>query len=119
MTKRYFFSIIILFSVLSYASSEIQVIDSSECADMSGLRDHWDMAIPVAENGKQIITDNKVKDRGATVVFNGVELAETPDRSEPYANLYSPLLGTPEQHHAWMTIRKMPGSIRTIQLWRQ
>ena len=34
--------------------------------------------------------------------FNGVELAETPDRSEPYRNPYSPLLGTPEQHRAWI-----------------
>lgn len=35
-------------------------------------------------------------------VMNGVELAETADCSEPYANPYSPLLGTPEQHRAWI-----------------
>jgi hypothetical protein len=35
-------------------------------------------------------------------VFNGVELIETPDRSEPYANPYSPLLGTPGQHRSWV-----------------
>ena len=34
-------------------------------------------------------------------VMNGVELIETPDRSEPYDNPYSPLLGTPAQHRAW------------------
>jgi hypothetical protein len=33
--------------------------------------------------------------------LNGVELAETQDRSEPYENPYSPLLGTPAQHRAW------------------
>jgi hypothetical protein len=35
-------------------------------------------------------------------VMNGVELKETTDRSEPYANPYSPLLGTPAQHRAWI-----------------
>lgn len=68
MTKRYFYSIMILFSVLSYALSEVLVIDSSECAGMSGLRAHWDMAIPVTEDGKRVITDGKIKDRGATVM---------------------------------------------------
>jgi hypothetical protein len=30
-----------------------------------------------------------------------VELLETPDRSEPYANPYAPLLGAPDRHRAW------------------
>ena len=34
--------------------------------------------------------------------MNGVELPETDDRSEPYPNSYSPLLGTPAQHRAWV-----------------
>ena len=33
--------------------------------------------------------------------LNGVELAATDDRSEPYNNPYSPLLGTSEHHRAW------------------
>ena len=33
--------------------------------------------------------------------LNGTELAESPDRSEPYGNPYTPLLGTPEQHRSW------------------
>ena len=35
-------------------------------------------------------------------VMNGVELRETGDRSEPFTNPYTPLLGTPEQHRAWI-----------------
>jgi len=34
--------------------------------------------------------------------FNGVTLTATEDRSEPFDNPYSPLLGTPEQHRAWV-----------------
>lgn len=34
-------------------------------------------------------------------VLNGVELADTADRSEPYPNPYPPLLGTAAEHRAW------------------
>jgi hypothetical protein len=34
--------------------------------------------------------------------MNGVELVETRDRSEPYENPYSPMLGTTEQLRAWI-----------------
>jgi len=39
--------------------------------------------------------------------FNGYELEETPDRSEPYKNPYSPLLGTSGQHRAWKVPAKL------------
>ena len=35
-------------------------------------------------------------------VMNGVQLKEAGDRAEPFANPYTPLLGTPEQHRAWI-----------------
>lgn len=34
--------------------------------------------------------------------FNGVSLTETGERTEPYENPYPPLLGTDEQHRAWV-----------------
>jgi hypothetical protein len=40
--------------------------------------------------------------------FNGQELAETPDRSEPYANPYPALLGGPEHHRAWLMPPGLP-----------
>jgi len=40
--------------------------------------------------------------------FNGQELAETPDRSEPYANPYPALLGGPEHHRAWLVPPGLP-----------
>jgi len=36
-----------------------------------------------------------------TATLNGAKLAGTPDRREPYANPYSPLLATPGHHRAW------------------
>ena len=57
---------------------------------------------------------------GATrwrAVMNGVELTETDDRSEPYANPYSPLLGTPEQHRAWIVPANLcKDGINTIEI---
>jgi hypothetical protein len=50
-------------------------------------------------------------------VMNGEELAETDDRSEPYDNPYSPLLGTPEQHRAWtVPVRLCQDGINTIEI---
>ncbi|MBI5684978.1 MAG: hypothetical protein HZC54_07845 [Verrucomicrobia bacterium] len=40
--------------------------------------------------------------------FNGQELAETPDRSEPYANPYPALLGGLEHHRAWLMPPGLP-----------
>ena len=40
--------------------------------------------------------------------FNGQELVETPDRSEPYANPYPALLGGPEHHRAWLVPPELP-----------
>jgi hypothetical protein len=74
-----------------------------------------DMAPPIHSapstgSGQGWLVDGRLRiqspeDLGATrwrAVINGVDLAETTDRSEPYANPYSPLLGTPEQHRAWI-----------------
>ena len=38
-------------------------------------------------------------------MMNSVELEETQDRSEPYENPYPPLLGTHEEHRAWIVPR--------------
>lgn len=43
-----------------------------------------------------------------TCRFNGQELAETADRSEPYANPYPSLLGGPENHRAWIVPKELP-----------
>jgi hypothetical protein len=40
--------------------------------------------------------------------FNGAELQETNDRSEPYDNPYPPLLGGPEDHRAWIVPPSLP-----------
>ncbi len=58
-----------------------------------------DMAPPVGRwqtDGRlRIQSPEDLGDSRWRAVMNGVELAETPDRSEPYANPYSTLLGTP------------------------
>ncbi len=60
------------------------------------------------------------QDLGASrwrAVLNGVELTETDDRSEPYDNLYLPLLGTQEQHRAWAVPAKLcKDGINTIEI---
>lgn len=43
-----------------------------------------------------------------TCRFNGQELTETADRSEPFANPYPALLGGPEQHRAWIVPADLP-----------
>lgn len=43
-----------------------------------------------------------------TCRFNGQELTETADRSEPFANPYPALLGGPEQHRAWIVPAGLP-----------
>jgi len=49
--------------------------------------------------------------------FNGVELKETADRSEPYSNPYPPLLGTPEHHRAWIVpVTVLKDGINTIEI---
>jgi hypothetical protein len=49
--------------------------------------------------------------------FNGTDLRETPDRSEPYENPYPPLLGGPEQHRAWLVPTDLPkNGLNTIEV---
>ena len=49
--------------------------------------------------------------------FNGQELAETPDRSEPYPNPYPALLGEPQHHRAWIVPSNLPkDGINQIEL---
>ena len=43
-----------------------------------------------------------------TCSFNGQQLTETPDRSEPYANPYPALLGGPKNHRAWLVPPGLP-----------
>lgn len=64
------FGIIAFFSKLE--AQDILSFDSPECSGMSGFRSHWDMAIPVTENGARIVKDSVVKDRGQTAVWDGV-----------------------------------------------
>jgi|694.fasta_scaffold63198_2 hypothetical protein len=64
------FGIIAFFSKLE--AQDILTIESPECAGMSGFRAHWDMAIPVTENGTRMVKDSVVKDRGQTAVWDGV-----------------------------------------------
>jgi hypothetical protein len=52
-------------------AAETLTFDNPECAGMSGLRAHWDAAIPVAEDGERLVKDAKVKDRGQTAVWGG------------------------------------------------
>jgi hypothetical protein len=49
--------------------------------------------------------------------INGVKLMETQDRSEPYNNIYPQLLGTPEQHRAWLVpATVLMNGINTIKI---
>ncbi len=49
--------------------------------------------------------------------FNGRNLTETPDRSEPYPNPYPALLGEPEHHRAWIVPPSLPkDGINRIEL---
>jgi hypothetical protein len=48
-------------------------------------------------------------------VINGAELVETADRSEPYNSPYLSLLGTPEQHRAWIVSPDvLRGGVNTV-----
>ncbi len=66
----------------------------------------FDMAPPAGgwrKGGRlRIQAEGSLGDSRWQAALNGVPLAETPDRSEPYPNPYPPLLGTPEQHRAWV-----------------
>ncbi|OPZ88214.1 MAG: hypothetical protein BWY76_00058 [bacterium ADurb.Bin429] len=53
------------------AYAEILTFDAPQTAGMSGFRAHWNMPIPVAEDGKRVVTDAVVKDRGQTAVWDG------------------------------------------------
>ncbi|MHC4887813.1 MAG: hypothetical protein ACYTGH_22255, partial [Planctomycetota bacterium] len=73
MIKQCLWIAVALLFALPLGAAETLVIENPECAGMSGLRAHWNMPIPVAEDGKRVVTDAKVKDRGATAVWNGKE----------------------------------------------
>ena len=48
---------------------------------------------------------------------NGVRLAETDDRSEPYHNPYPALLGTREQHRAWtVPVEALREGVNTVEV---
>ena len=50
-----------------------------------------------------------------TARLNGELLAATDDRSEPYANPYPPMLGTPEEMRAWLVLpRQLRDGTNTI-----
>lgn len=71
-----------------------------------------DMSPPTAgwaSNGRlRIQSEQPLGDSGWTCRLNGQPLAETPDRSEPYAAPYPSLLGGPEDHRAWIVPPAMP-----------
>jgi hypothetical protein len=80
-----------------------------------------DMAPPVGgwqtDGRLRIQSPEDLDDSRWRAVMNGVELAETDDRSEPYANPYPPLLGTPEQHRAWFVPATLcMNGINTIEI---
>jgi hypothetical protein len=55
-----------------------------------------------------------------TATFNGELLEETADRSEPYDNPYTPLLGTPEQHRAWVVpVVLVKDGVNTVEVRMQ
>ncbi len=56
------------------ARAETLTFDQPQCAGMSGFRAHWDLPIPVAEDGARIVKDAVIKDRGGSAVWGG----ETP-----------------------------------------
>jgi hypothetical protein len=53
--------------------AETVVFDQPQCAGMSGFRAHWNLPIPVAEDGARLLTDRVVKDRGQTAVWDGAK----------------------------------------------
>ena len=65
-----------------------------------------DMAPPAGGwrgNGRlRVQAEADLTDSEWTCVFNGQALEATEDRSEPYENPYTPLLGGPEHHRAWV-----------------
>jgi hypothetical protein len=83
-----------------------------------------DMAPPVGgwqtDGRLRIKSSEDLGDSRWRAVMNGVELAETDDRSEPYANPYPPLLGTPAQHRAWMVPADLcKDGVNTIEITLQ
>jgi len=50
------------------AATTVEITDV-EVAGISGFRAHWNQPIPMSENGKRIVTDGKIKDRGQTAVW--------------------------------------------------
>jgi hypothetical protein len=65
--------------------------------DMSPPTDGWQ-----TDGRLRIRAEKGLGESVWTAIVNGVPLRETPDRGEPYANPYSPLLGEPSQHRAWL-----------------
>ncbi len=67
-------SLVAMISVPVFAAEPVVItIDTPQVSGISGFRAHWDMVIPVAENGERLLKDNVVKDRGQTAVWNGVK----------------------------------------------
>ena len=60
-----------LLVIAPFASTAQLILDRTETAGMSMFRAHWDKPLPVAENGKRLISDNVVTNRGGIAVWGG------------------------------------------------
>jgi hypothetical protein len=54
-------------------AEDVLTFDAPQCAGISGFRAHWDLPIPVAEDGERVVKDGVVKDRGQTAVWGGAK----------------------------------------------
>jgi hypothetical protein len=73
------------------------------------------------QDGKlRIQSDESLSNSSWTAKVNGITLSSTSDVSEPYPNPYSPLLGLPEDHRAWVVPKNiLNDGINQIQIKRE
>lgn len=62
--------IIMLFAEPALANDKILLFDHPQTAGISGFRAHWDIPIPLAEDGVTQIIDSVVKDKSPTAVWS-------------------------------------------------
>ena len=83
-----------------------------------------DMAPPIGgwknDGRMRIQAETSLGDSVWTARLNGAFLEETADRSEPYASPYRPMLGSAEQHRAWIVpATLLKDGVNTIDIQMQ
>jgi hypothetical protein len=98
--------IVMLFAEPALANGTILLFDHPQTAGISGFRAHWDVPIPVAEDGVTRVVDTVVKDRSPTAVWSPAGR-----RGSPGATAFDALNRS--------LLVRFPGATATILDWLQ